>query len=359
MRVLRILSSTEQVVDYLRGELVNRTWIGVMPGGDKLARELGVGSNTVESALRLLEKEGWLVSQGRRKGRRIHLKDTASGNGKMRIIILLGDESDHHRTFILELLNVLQDAGYLASLATNTLEGMGCELDQVARFVDQAAADAWVVFCGSREVLKWFAAGSSPSFAISSRGRDVQIPSVAPDKVPALRTVVQRLVEHGHRRIVMLCHPVARIPKPGLFQRAFLAELEAHGIQTGPYNLPDWDENTEDFHRGLDSLFGLTPPTAVIIDDSALVFATLQFCMKRELQIPRDFSLVSSARDISFEWCQPSIAHIKWDSRLVSKRILEWAENVTLGKEDFLKKFADAEFVEGSSIGPAPQGGIV
>jgi DNA-binding LacI/PurR family transcriptional regulator len=301
-------------------------------------------------------KRGVAGESRARKGRRIHLKDTALEKSKMRIIILLGDESDRHRAFILELLNALQDAGYLASLASKTLEDMGGEVDQVARFVDQAAADAWVVFCGSKEVLEWFVAGSCPSFAISGRRRNVQIPSVGPDKVPALRTAVQRLVELGHRRIVMLCQPVARIPKPGLFQRVFLEELEAHGIQTGPYNLPNWDESTEDFHRGLDSLFGLTPPTAVIIDDSALVFATLQFCMKGELQIPRDFSLVSSARDVSFERCQPSIAHIKWDSRLVSKRILEWAENVTLGKGDFLKKFADTEFVEGNSIGPAPQG---
>jgi DNA-binding LacI/PurR family transcriptional regulator len=139
-------------------------------------------------------------------------------------------------------------------------------------------------------------------------------------------------------------------------KRAFLKELETQGIQTGPYNLPDWEENRVGFQKSLDSLFGLTPPTALVIDESALMSATLQFCTKRGLQIPSDFSLVSSARDVSFEWCHPSIAHIKWDSRLVSKRVLEWADNVRHGREDLQKGYANAEFVEGGSIGPAPQG---
>ena len=123
-----------------------------MPGGEKLARELGVGANTVEAALKLLEKEGWLVNQGRRRGRRIELKETTSVKSKMQIIILLGDDSDRHKTFILELLNALNDAGYVASLASKTLEDLGGKVARIARFVDQAAADAWVVFAGTQEI---------------------------------------------------------------------------------------------------------------------------------------------------------------------------------------------------------------
>jgi len=250
----------------------------------------------------------------------------------MRIIVLLGDDSDRHRSFILGLLNALQDAGYIASLSSKTLDEMGDEVEQVARFADQAAADAWVVFCGTQSVLEWFAAQSCPSFAISGRVRNVQIPSFGPDKVPAVRIAVQRLVELGHRRIVMLCLSVGRTPKPSYMKRAFFKELETQGIQTGPYNLPDWEENRVGFQKSLDSLFGLTPPTALVIDESALLSARLQFCTKRGLQIPRDFSLVSSARDVSFEWCHQSISHISRPVHPITKRIVEWADNVTHGK---------------------------
>ncbi len=50
MSILRLLSSAEQVAQYLRGQLMERVWTGMMPGGNKLARELGVGANTIEAA---------------------------------------------------------------------------------------------------------------------------------------------------------------------------------------------------------------------------------------------------------------------------------------------------------------------
>jgi len=34
-------------------------------------------------------------------------------------------------------------------------------------------------------------------------------------------------------------------------------KMEAHGIRTGPYDLPDWEDNREGFHRLLDQLYGM------------------------------------------------------------------------------------------------------
>lgn len=54
---LLISSASEQVAAHLRAALVNRIWTGTMPGGDKLASDLGVGKDTVEAALKQLENE--------------------------------------------------------------------------------------------------------------------------------------------------------------------------------------------------------------------------------------------------------------------------------------------------------------
>jgi len=66
-------------------------------------------------------------------------------------------------------------------------------------------------------------------------------------------------------------------PEPGTFERNYLAELEALGVLTGPYNLPDWDNQPGSFQRCLESLFHSTPPPALILDEPALFFATQQF----------------------------------------------------------------------------------
>jgi DNA-binding LacI/PurR family transcriptional regulator len=354
MAYLRLLSSAEQVAQYLRGQLMERVWTGMMPGGNKLARELGVGANTIEAALKILENEGLLVNQGRRRGREITLKAQASKQSKMQISILLGEPSDRHQAHMLELVSALEDEGHSVKLASKTREEMANNVERIAEFVNVTGADAWIVFAATREVLQWFEDSKVPSFAFAGRANHVKLPSIGPDKIAPLRIAIRKLVGLGHRNIVNLCRPLRRIPEPGLFERAFLEELKTMGIQTGPYHLPNWDENIDDFHRMLDSIFALTPPTAIFIDEGPFVTATLQFCIKKGLQIPEDVSIICTDSDPSFAWCKPSIAHIHWEAQPVIRRMVQWADDVTLGKKDLKKGFSKAEFVEGGSIGPAP-----
>lgn len=109
-------------------------------------------------------------------------------------------------------------------------------------------------------------------------------------------------------------------------ERAFLEELESPGIRTGPYNLPDWKNDMEDFHRCLDSLFRHTPPTALLIDGMLLFIATQQHLAQLGIIAPRDVSLVCHDPDPAFAWCQPKVAHIEWDSRPSVSRMTRWAD---------------------------------
>ena len=65
MQGLRILTASEQVAAHLREALVRGFWNAQVPGVNGLARDLGVANETVETALRLLEREGLLVGQPR------------------------------------------------------------------------------------------------------------------------------------------------------------------------------------------------------------------------------------------------------------------------------------------------------
>ena len=146
-----------------------------------------------------------------------------------------------------------------------------------------------------------------------------------------------------------------RKPEPGLTERLFLRELEAHGIPTGAYNLPDWEGNVEGYHRGLESLFQVTPPTALFISEASFVMATLQFCLARGLRVPEHLSLLCGDPDPAFAWCQPSIFHIHWDHRPIVRRIVRWVRNVSQGKPDLRKSWSTARLVDGETIGPVPR----
>lgn len=353
----RVLTAAEQVADRLRAELSRGVWDGRMPGGSRLAVELGVGSDTVEAALRLLERKGLLAPQGAGRRRRIVVPE---GNAArpMRVAILDNEPPALalSEEYVTELLHLLGKAGHIVFFADKCLQDLRMDVGRIARLVRKTKADAWVVRAGSREVIEWFAAQPLPAFALFGRFDTLPLASAAPDKVPAALAAMRAMIELGHRGIVLLTRRWHRLPTVGMFERALLDELAAHGIDTSPFNLPDWEETGEGFHACLKELFRVTPPTALILDEVLFLAATQQFLAKRGLRVPEDVSLLCTDADPSLEWCRPTVAHIRWDHRPVVRRVVRWAANVSHGKDDRCQTLTKAEFVAGGTIGPARDG---
>ena len=353
MAIIRILSAVEQVAVHLRGELMQERWGDLMPGVDGLAADLGVSRKTMDAALQLLEKEGLLVPQGGGRRRRIELPVGMKQTHGMRVAILLSEPIDRKLDYMVELQHELQKAGHAVFYPAKCLSELGMEVQRVARIVEQTEADAWIVLAGSSEVLAWFAGQQVPTFALFGRRRGLALAGAGPDKAPAFAAAARTLIGLGHRRIVLLARPRRRLPRPGASEQAFLDELTAHGLVVSKYHLPDWDESIRGFHGRLESLFQVTPPTALIIEEAALFAAAQQFLAQRKLRVPQDVSLVCTDADAGFEWCQPPISHIRWESRPLVRRIIRWAANVGSGKNDLRQSLTSAEFVHGGTIGPA------
>jgi len=55
----------------------------------------------------------------------------------------------------------------------------------------------------------------------------------------------------------------------------------------------------------------------------------------------------------SFDWCDPGITHIAWESRPVINRVVKWADNIGRGKNDRQKKAVKVKLVLGGTVGPA------
>ncbi len=269
---------------------------------------------------------------------------------QLRVAILVTDRFSEG--YMIELFHLLVEAGHQPFHATKSLFELGMDVGRVARMVKRTEADAWVVVSGSREILKWFSRQPKPAFALFGRRGQVSIAAVGPDKAPHFAAATRRLIELGHRRISLMCRRHRRLPQPGLPEQAFLNELAAHGIPTGTFNLPDWEESKKGFVTLLDSLFGATPPTALIIEETFLFNAAFHYLAKRGLRVPQDVSLVCTDDNPDFAWCEPSVTHIRWDYRPVVRRVVRWAANVSHGKDDRQQTLTHAEFVAGSTIGP-------
>lgn len=324
-----------------------------MPGGGKLAVELGIGCNTAEAALALLEKEGLLQNQGRRRGRIIIARPGAEAVPPLRVAILLNDAVDLRLDYILELQHELQVSGHTAVFAPKAMTALGMDPQRILRMIEGTEADAWIIVAGSSELLDGLAAEDKPAFALFGRWRGKRLAGAGPGKLNAYVEATRRLVELGHRRIVLMTRALRRLPVPGPPEQAFLNELAKHGLPVSSYNLPEWQETPEGFQIRLEELFRITPPTALILDETPFYFAAQQFLARRRLRVPEDVSLICTDESPDFSWCSPPVAHIRWDSRPMIRRIVKWATNVSQGKEDLIQTDTPAEFVPGGTIGPA------
>ena len=341
------------MADFLRDELLRGRWAGAMPGRARLAKELGIGGDLTEAALSLLEREGWLTSQGPRRRRLITRKSADMAKSGIRVGILYYEENDRKTDYLFELVRRLGKQGCRVTPAPRTLIDLGMDAKKVAHHVSKIPVDAWLVVAGSREILEWFSQQPVPAFAIHGRQGAVPIAATGSRKSAALVTAVRRLAELGHRRIVFLVREERRKPEPGIVERIFLDELRAQGIPVGPYNLPDWENSPEGFHLCLSSLFGVTPPTAIIADGVELFTATQQFLLHEGIRVPQDVSMVCGDPHPNFAWCQPGISHISYDSSIWVRDALRWVKKAALGKDDRRQIISDAEFVEGGTVGPA------
>jgi len=354
MESFKALTVVDQLVAHIRGVISRGELGGSMPGIRRLASTLGVSSNTVTAALERLESEDFLKSQGHGRRSQIVLPEDFV-RPAFRVTLLLYEREDLQLVYVAEIQQCLKEEGYIINLADQNLVDLGMNVERIARMVNRTETDAWVIMSATQEVLEWFVAHSIPAFALSGRFRGLPLAGTGPDKVAAFRTAVRRLAELGHRRIVLLQPDHMRKPTLALLLRESLDELESHGIQTGSYNLPDWEQTPEGLRRCLDSLFALSPPTALILDRAFEYIATFQHLTRQGILTPRDVSLICTDDDLTFEWCEPSVSCICWESRPWVRRIVNWVGNIARGKDDRRQTFTKAKFVEKDSIGPAPK----
>ncbi len=354
MESKRYSTITDQVFATLREGMLSGRWRGELPGRYRLARDLGVNHKTVEAAVRRLEQERWLVSQGGTRRRRIVLPQGEQAvRRESRVRILPYDGPSRHLPYLLEMLDRLRMAGFAADFSLKTLEDLGMDAVRVARFVKKTPADAWVVVGGSREVLEWFSRQEVPALALFGRSKDLPIAATGPQMAPALMAVVRRLVALGHRRIVMMSRTERRKPTPAKSEQLFLDELDSMGIATGSYHLPDWENTADGLREGLDVLFRHSPPTALIFSEPVVFVAAQQYLARRGIHAPEDVSLIGTDSEPCLAWCQPAVSHFTWDSQPIVRRVIQWVKNVASGKEDKRQVLFEGIFVEGGTIGPA------
>ena len=333
-------------------------WRGSLPGVEPLAADLDVSQHTVRRALRQLEAQGILTGGASGRCRGILVAGVADVMPPpLRVGILRHEprltDSPYTSLVLTDILHTLEAAGHIVCVCSKSQIELKLDVPRIARHLAETRADVWLVEVGSHPLLEWCTTQATPCLALFGRTDNLPLASTGVDKAPAFRAATRRLCALGHRRIVLIAREERRKPTPGLVERAFLDELAAHGIPTSDYRLPDWEETPEGFSRLLENLFRHTPPTALIIDETPRFLAAANFLARHRIHVPEQISLVSTDCDAALDWHHPPVAHMRWDSAHLVRRVLRWVTAVRHGKPDRKSIKCPAEFVPGGSIGPA------
>ena len=354
MSELHIQSNAEQLAGYIRSEIIRGRWRGVMPGIHRLSQELATTRNATTDALGILERDGVLIGQGTGKRRRI-ADQVDAAPATMHVAMLLYEKNDQQLPYIVELQNKIIASGHTVSIAPKSLMELKMDAGKVSGLVDKHPADVWIVLSGNYEVLSWFHHQAVPIFALMGRTENLPIPRTAATKTEVMGEVVERLLGLGHRRISFIVRPQQRLPKPSAWAQSFLDALSSRGIMVGKYNLPDWEDSPEGLKAGIDSLFSLTPPTALIVDEPYMFSAVQQHLAAKGITAPKDVSLICTDPDPVFAWHLPTVAHFSWNAAPLLRRVMAWVDNVSRGIPDTKDVTFQAKYVEGGTVGPAPK----
>lgn len=356
----RPLTIQDQTLNTLREGLRARRWAGVLPGVRPLARELGVSVGTLQGALKRLEAEGLIAGKGAGVAREVAAAAAAPQAARtLRVGILTHDpvaaESTLNQVLLLGVLHALEHDGHRPFFAARTMQALRHDSESIRIMMTAGAADAWVLHNSNRPLLESLATGFSvPVLAIGGPVIGLDIAAVRVNFMTELRVSMRRLVALGHRRIVLVVQPGMRKPKPGLLVQAFNEELAAAGIKPGQYHLPDWDHSGEGFNALLNSLFALTPPTALILADVRQVSAVYAFLAARRIP-PSHLVLILLGADPALDWVTPAPVCIRYDNEALIRRVSGWAATIAAGGRDNGQVLCDA-YATGADFTPPPRG---
>ena len=357
MQSFHLKTVAEQLADFLRKELLNGRWTGQLPGVVRLATECDVSTGVVRIALRQLEEEGHLTPQGLGRCRCIAAAGSAKNLRPLRVGILLHDPLRDEGSIqvsrsMLSIQHRLEAAGHTVVFGKKSQVELQHDVSRITRLMNETGADAWVVASGSRGLLEWCATQTVPILALYGRSGGLKLARTGPDKMPAYLAATRHLISLGHQRIVLITRRARREPTPGVVEREFLKELRSHGISVGNYNLPDWIETPEGFTALLEKLFRVTPPTALIIEETNRFIAAMQFLADQRIGVPSQVSMISTERESVIDWCNPRIANMTWSEDLIIRRVIRWVGGVQRGVNDYQTINFPAEYDPGGTVGP-------
>lgn len=198
---------------------------------------------------------------------------------------------------------------------------------------------------------------------VSNRLDSMGVPSVLADDAQAIRLATQHLLEHGHRRVALVCnhpqHPIERI-QIAAWQSLMAAHAtpEEIGKWLVVVDTPRFECPTRFTGEKLRRVLAtrLRDVTALVCLEDEMTLGVLQACREIGREVPSQMSLVNAGDSSSMESAHPPVTcvdvnleqHVEF-----AMQLLEAALKSDLGPLDRLR-IVEPQLLERNSVMAAP-----
>jgi len=212
------------------------------------------------------------------------------GNSKLIGVFLIGFRSMVHHDLLVGIDQEANRLGYdlMVFNAANYDKGRTAGVDTMLRLCDGVM---WLLPNATHKLMGKLESSSLPCVLLNFAARPVDIPVVIGANESGARSLVQHLIDGGHRRIAF----VGGTPHSGQSlerQRGYEEALRAAGIEPRPEYIA---EGNFIFETGLDAgrtLLALPErPTAIFCANDDMAFGALQAAAELGLKVPADVSI--------------------------------------------------------------------
>ncbi|WP_159434763.1 substrate-binding domain-containing protein [Rubritalea squalenifaciens] len=321
-------SLAEQVADFILESLIQQSGLQVLPGERLIAERAGVSRQTVQEALRLLERQGVIMPKEGRKARRVANTYREKPKSGMVLIYL------RNSGLIRSAANVRNERRYIEIWEANGGTVIVKEMDFILhkdpppaffeRMVTQYGMDAIVLTVAP---LSWVNGAHQAGIPCLCEGglvpNDGSVSLIAYDAALTMRHVLRYLKTRGHERILVPCSTYFASLHL-LYQAVYQEEMCVAEADVENY-IPRFVEHQPKIWMAYwERAFARARPTAVVCADTPILISLLSFCNSKGLKIPDDISLICLDYSENLRWYQPSIQMMKYPHERAAKDFERW-----------------------------------
>lgn len=304
------ISLTHQVADLIKTGIETKRWVNWLPGERVLVEELGVSRRTIRQALNLLRSSKMIRCETGR-GYKISLKirrPTHESSTKC-VGLLISTSVERQRTFTNLWINELRSFLAIHNLDLRIFSGSkyysGSPGKTLSKLTRNEPQRAWVLTESTAMVQHWFESNRVNSVIVGSPHGQTNIPSVDVDYRAVGRHAAGKFLSAHHQILAIMVGNPARGGDTECLA-GFEEAIQAHRNEPVKLLVIRHTYSPESIFRSVQGLLRRsTPPTAMLVGNSAHYLAVHTALSNLRVSIPKDITLISRDDDPYLRFVHP------------------------------------------------------